>query len=113
MYTYSSRDRKKFKIILPWTFDRLQLTIFDVRKVSTVDTIPKQNKMPEMPVLWRWNYILFSENIIYVYLKIVYGKIVRLIISEIYQGAFSKRQYSLDLKKLLRTFYVLFMHLSL
>ena len=83
MYTYSSRDPKKFKIILPWTFGRLQLTIFDVRKVSKVsDTIPKQNKMPEMPVLWRWNYILFSENIISVYLEMVYGGIARLIFSE-------------------------------
>ena len=113
MYTYSSRDRKKFKIILPWTFGRLRLTIFDVIKVSKVDTKPKQNKMPETPVQWRWNYILLSENIIYVYLKIVYGKIARLIFSQIYQGAFSKRQlkYSLDLKQLLSTFYFLCIYL--
>ena len=67
---------------------------------NKVDTIPKQNKMPEMPVLWRWNYIVFSENIIYVYLEMVYGGIARLIFSEICQEAFSKRQlkYSLDLK---------------
>ena len=68
---------------------------------NKVDTIPKQNKMPEMPVMWRWNYILFSKNIIYVYLEMVYGGIARLIFGEICQGAFSKRQlkYSLDLKK--------------
>ena len=67
---------------------------------NKVDTIPKQNKMPEMPVLRRWNYILFSENIIYVYLEMVYGGIARLIFSQICQEAFTKRQlkYSLDLK---------------
>lgn len=51
-----------------------------------------------MPVMWRWNYILFSENIIYVYLEMVYGGIARLTFSEICQGALSKRQYSFDLK---------------
>ena len=81
---------------------------------NKVDTIPKQNKMPEMPVLWRWNYILFSENIIYVCLEMVYGGIARLIFSEICRGAFSKRQlkYSLDLKKIVKNV-LLFMHLSL
>ena len=57
--------------------------------------------MPEMPVLHvKMKLHFFSENIISVYLEMVYGGITRLILREICQGALtiSKRQYSLDLK---------------